>query len=96
MPEHVHLVLASNGARMAKVMQLVKGRFARGCNLRSGTEGSIWESRYHDVTLRSEKAVLEAMRYVLDNPVVAGLSQSPEEYRWSSANPRYFGLLDPL
>lgn len=96
MPDHVHLVVTANDTRMSRVMQLIKGRFARMCNARAGAKGPIWQSRYHEVTLRSERATCEAMRYVVENPVAAGLSDSPESFPWSSVSSVYSHLIDPL
>lgn len=36
----------------------------------------------------------EKAKYLLNNPVKAGLSDTPEEYQFSSANPIYENDLD--
>lgn len=86
MPDHIHLVLTPPvGLRVGRIMQLVKVRFANRFNRATGGSGSLWQERYHERALRSEKALRAAVEYVHHNPVVAGLCESAEDYRWSSA-----------
>jgi putative transposase len=40
----------------------------------------LWQGSYFDRTLRSDEATEDAIRYILDNPVRAGLVRSPLEY----------------
>ena len=83
MPDHVHLIVATPA--LPRAVQLLKGRFARAYNVARGGNGSVWQQRYHERTLRSEAALLRALHYVHNNPVVAGLAEAPSDYRWSSA-----------
>ena len=89
MPDHVHLVLVPPEGRLGQIVQLIKGRFARFYNQRANRSGAVWQSRYHERTLRTETALLRALEYVHHNPVVVGLVSEPEDYRWSSANGTY-------
>ena len=75
-------------------MQLIKGRFARAYNLTAGRTGSVWQSRYHERTLRSEAALLDAIEYVRQNPINARLAVDTEDYRWSSTSGLYETDLD--
>jgi putative transposase len=86
MPDHVHLVLRlPSTTSTARVMKLIKGRFAWRFNRRANAMGSVWQSRYHERVLTSDAAFERAVDYVHWNPVRAGLAQSPGEFRWSSA-----------
>ena len=89
MPEHAHIILVTPPDQLGRVIQLIKGRFARSYNQRMGKTGAVWQSRYHERTLLSERALSNAIEYVHVNPVVAGLADRPEQYPWSSANERY-------
>jgi putative transposase len=40
----------------------------------------LWQPSYHDHVLRDEEVLLKVVRYVLDNPVRAGLVTSPRDY----------------
>lgn len=45
----------------------------------------IWDDRFDDVFLLSRDVCETKINYIHENPVRAGLVQSPEEYRYSSA-----------
>jgi REP element-mobilizing transposase RayT len=94
MPDHVHLVVVGRREQLGRGLQLLKGRFARAYNQRARRSGAVWQSRYHERTLRTEEALANAIEYVHNNPVVARLVEEPAEYTWSSANPRYATDLD--
>ena len=89
MPDHVHLVLVSPTAGLSQVIQLIKGRFSRAYNQHVGRRGPLWQSRYHERTLRNERALVKAVEYVQQNPIAAGLAMNAADYRWSSASGRY-------
>lgn len=89
MPDHLHLILVPPPGQLGRVVQLIKGRFARAHNRHVGRTGSVWQSRYHERTLRHERALMQAIEYVHGNPVVAGLVKEARSYRWSSANEKY-------
>jgi putative transposase len=86
MPDHVHLIVVP-GPRvtLAKLMQIVKGRFARSYNQRTGHQGKLWQPRYYETAVRGETALMRRMEYIEANPIVAGLVKSAEEYEFSSA-----------
>lgn len=94
MPDHFHLVALPPENGPARMLQLIKGRFARTYNANSGRDGPVWQSRYHERILATEKAFSGAIEYVHNNPVVAGLADAPEGYEWSSASGRWTTDLD--
>ena len=84
MPNHVHLVLTpSTAERLGGSVGATARRYARASNLRRGRKGSLWQRRFYSVAL-DERHLLEAVRYILLNPVRAGLCRSPELWPWSS------------
>ena len=86
MPDHIHLVASTpDGVPIGRVMGLIKGRFANRWNRENGTAGAMWQSRFHERALRSPDALRSAIDYIHMNPVVAGLVDQPQDYRWSSA-----------
>ncbi len=94
MPDHVHLILATETDELGRLMQLIKGRFARLYNQTAGRTGAVWQGRFHERRLRTETALLSAIEYVDQNPVAARLAGSAEDYRWSSASGQYETDLD--
>ena len=95
MPDHLHLILApSENRTLGQVVQLIKGRFARAYNQNAGRSGSVWQSRYHERTMRSEIALSRAIEYVDHNAVPARLVSEPQDYPWSSASGRFLTDLE--
>ena len=89
MPDHIHLVIDAPADRsLGHVMQLIKGRFARRYNQQVGFSGELWQGRYHERALRSERELVTAIAYVEGNPVAAALVEEAADYPWSSASGR--------
>jgi putative transposase len=100
MPEHVHLLLGESlRANPSLVMQVLKQGFARRLlgKLRSRADprqgqmwsapleaGHIWQRRFYDFVVFSEKKRVEKLRYMHRNPVKRGLVLEPEQWAWSS------------
>lgn len=67
---------------LARIMQAIKGRSARECNLLLGRSGQFWEHESFDHVIRAGRFE-KTMRYVLNNPVKAHLVDDWQEYRWN-------------
>jgi putative transposase len=74
MPDHWHglLQLAGN-TPLDTVMQHAKGRIARAVNQARGRGGAVWMPGFHDRALRREDDVRRMARYIVANPLRAGL-----------------------
>jgi hypothetical protein len=46
--------------------------------------GRIWQRRFYDFVVFSEKKRVEKLRYMHRNPVKRGLALQPEQWAWSS------------
>lgn len=51
-------------------------------NRRRGTKGHLWGGRYKKVPLEDDAAIMRAMAYIEQNPVRAGLTKKPSDYRY--------------
>ncbi|MFG0381417.1 transposase [Pseudomonas sp. zbq_18] len=80
MPDHVHWLVSLRSGSLAQLMQRVKGRSARQLNLQLEQSGTIWQSGFHDRALRREDAVQAVARYIVVNPLRAGLVQRIGDY----------------
>jgi len=89
MPNHVHLVLQPNKSAQLQAVPETHKAYARFINKRNGWSGHFWQGRYASYPM-DERYLYHAVRYVELNPVFAGICQSPEEYRWSSARQRLY------
>jgi putative transposase len=80
MPDHVHLLVEGTTQRADL------RRFAKMSKQRSGaihalrSRERLWQEGYHDHILRKDEDLKSVARYILENPVRAGLVRAPTEY----------------
>jgi putative transposase len=85
MPNHVHLILLPKKEdSLAVVLRRTHGRYAQYWNARKQRSGHLWQNRFYSCPL-GRNHLLNALAYVENNPVRAGLVKAPEKYAWSSA-----------
>jgi len=95
MPEHVHLLITEPKRRTVPVvMQVLKQRVhvrllgrrkpSAQRELWKTPRQRLWQRRYYDFNVYSDRKVAEKLRYMHVNPVKRGLVSSPELWRWSS------------
>lgn len=81
---HWHAIVETPDMSLAQGMHGLVGGYSKRFNARHGRAGYLVRSRYWSRRKDSPAAVLEAFRYVAQNPVGAGLVDRPEDWRWSS------------
>ncbi|MEM1157660.1 MAG: transposase [Verrucomicrobiota bacterium] len=85
MSNHIHLlVVPEHQASLGTFFREVHGKYTRYFNKKSKAKGYLWEDRYYSVLVGGSHFA-NALRYILYNPVQAGLVAKSTEYRWSSA-----------
>jgi len=84
MPNHYHLVLETPAPNLSVGMQHLNSRYAAWFNWRHGYEGHVFERRFYSGLVESNAHFLELARYVVLNPVRAGLCRRPKEWTFSS------------
>jgi putative transposase len=86
MPNHVHILMTVPGdMSLEKAMQLIKGGFSFRASKDLGFRGEIWQRGFSDVRVPDEQSFQQHREYIENNPVKAGLANSPEEYPFGSA-----------
>ena len=80
MPDHLHWLVALQSGSLSALMQRIKGRSAISINRMLGCHGQIWQRGFHDNALRSEEDVHSTARYVVANPLRAGLVNKIGDY----------------
>jgi putative transposase len=80
MPDHVHLLvqttdLAGDVARFARL-----GKQYAGYSYGRETGQRLWQPGWHDRLLRRSDDMIAVIRYVLQNPIRAGLAREVQEY----------------
>ena len=89
MPNHVHTLFSPLAEwRMSKITHSWKSFTASQCNKILGRSGTFWEKESFDRYIRNEQHFQNAVKYIENNPVKAGLCQQPADWRWSSAYQR--------
>ncbi len=73
MPDHLHWLLTLRSGGLPALMKRVKGRSAASLKSSFGHRGAVWQSGYHDRALRRESDIIVAARYLVGNPVRAGI-----------------------
>lgn len=67
---------------LSRIMQSLKGGSSRECNRILSRTGQFWEHESFDHVVRQGK-FYQTIKYVLNNPVKAGLVSEWREWRWS-------------
>ena len=80
----IHLLLETTAANLARGMQLLNGTYTQGFSRRHGRVGHVLQGRFKGILVEKESHLLELARYVVLNPVRAGVVEHPREYPWSS------------
>ncbi len=86
MPNHVHCVFTPFALHdPSRILQTWKSFSAHKVNKVMSRSGILWERESFDHLIRSSAHFEAFVRYVEDNPVVAGLCKVSEAWPWSSA-----------
>jgi putative transposase len=88
MTNHYHLVVETPIANISDGMQLLNGAYATYFNRVHARVGHVFQGRFTGILVEKEAYLRELSRYVVLNPVRAGMCASPADYRWSSYRAR--------
>lgn len=96
MPNHVHLCLEHSAAGAGDIGQDIgslKKFTARRANDLLGRRGAFWQRENFDHWCRNPRKVDNCVRYIVRNPVTAGICAHWTDWRWTRVHPRYHALL---
>lgn len=80
MPDHMHCLVELRDKSMAQLMCRIKSRSSLAVNQALGRRGRLWQKGYHDRAVRREQDVKDLARYVVANPIRAGLVTRVHDY----------------
>jgi len=80
MPDHFHWLVQLHRGSLGELMCRMKSLSAREVNETAGRTGSLWQHGYHDRALRREEDLVKLARYVVANPLRAGLVERLGDY----------------
>lgn len=96
LPNHVHLILVpSDSDGLRRVMSVTHFRYTSRINRREGWKGCLWQGRFASFPM-DERHLLSAARYILLNPVRAGLVSVATDWPHSSLRAHLEGRTDGL
>jgi REP element-mobilizing transposase RayT len=74
MPDHWHgLIELGQMDSLSALAGRIKGATARSANAARGERRSVWTDGFHDHAIRAEEDLVDIARYIILNPVRAGL-----------------------
>ncbi|MDR6606181.1 REP-associated tyrosine transposase [Pseudomonas synxantha] len=80
MPDHFHWLVELHNGDLPKLMQATKSRCARHINQERSLCAPVWQKGYFDRALRREEDLKAAARYIIANPLRAGLVAHVGDY----------------
>jgi len=84
MTTHFHLLIKTPLPNLSQFMRKLLSDYAASYNRWLQRGGSVFRSRYTSHLIQDDNYYRVALRYIYYNPVKAGITKRPEEYRWSS------------
>jgi REP element-mobilizing transposase RayT len=84
MGNHYHLLIETPEANLSRGMRQLNGIYTQNFNWKRHRSGHLLQGRYKAILVDKDEYLLELARYLMLNPVRAGMVESPEEYGWSS------------
>ena len=85
MPDHFHALVRLDGEiPLSAAVQRLKSMSTRACH-HVHPDGEIWSRAFHDHALRRDEDMLRAARYIVANPVRAGLVKHAGDYPFWNA-----------
>lgn len=84
MPDHVHLLFESSESMgVIEFVRYIKGRFATWC--RKNNRNMRLQKSFYDHLLRKEEDVYSAAKYIMGNPVRAGIETRVGNYPFAGS-----------
>lgn len=84
MVNHYHLLLETPGANLSPAMRQLNGVYTQRFNRRHERCGHVLQGRFGAQVVDGSAYLHEVCRYIVLNPVRAGLVPHPREWPWSS------------
>ena len=97
MSNHVHLLaVPETESSLARGIGLTNQVYTQYLNRKLHQSGRIWQNRFFSCVVENDQYLWAVARYIERNPLKAGLAESAESYRWSSAKANITGTSDPV
>lgn len=84
MGNHYHLLVETPEPNLSRGMRQLNGIYTQRFNVRHARTGHVLQGRFKGILVEKENHLLELARYVVLNPVRAGLAAKAKDWEWSS------------
>jgi putative transposase len=84
MTNHYHLLIETADGNLGQGMRQLNSVYSQYYNRRHGLVGHVLQGRYKAILVQKESYLLELARYIVLNPVRAGIVDEPGSWEWSS------------
>ena len=84
MSNHIHLLIEPADEPLDIIFKRINTRYAVWYNRKYQRAGHLFQDRYRSESVRTEEYYKTVLRYILQNPMKAGIESCPGSYRWSS------------
>jgi len=84
MNNHYHLMVETVEGDLARGMRQLNGAYSQYFNRRHDLVGHVFQGRYKAILVQKESYLLELCRYIVLNPMRAGIAATLDDWRWSS------------
>lgn len=84
MTNHYHLLVETPEPDLSRGMRRLNGHYCQTFNRRHRRVGHVLQGRFSGILVERESHLLELARYIVLNPVRAGMTEAPETFPWSS------------
>jgi hypothetical protein len=84
MTNHYHLMVETVEGNLSQAMRQLNGIYTQQFNRRHSLVGHVLQGGYKAIVVQKEAYLLELARYIVLNPVRAGLVSLPHDWEWSS------------
>lgn len=84
MSNHYHLIIETPEGNLAAGMRQLNGVYTQWVNRQHRRVGHVFQGRYKAILVEKDAYLLELARYVVLNPVRAGMVAEPDDWPWSS------------
>lgn len=84
MPNHVHLLIEPAGEPLELIFKRLGVKYVGWFNRKYDRAGHLFQDRFRSENVEDNRYFMTVLRYILQNPMKAGMESQPGSYPWSS------------
>jgi len=84
MSNHFHLMIETPKGNLSRGMRQLNGMYTQRFNRTHGRVGHVFQGRFKSIVVDKDAYLLELSRYIVRNPVAAGMVKDVGDWPWSS------------